>query len=652
MTQTMLHSPLAPAPDVCFVDAEFLRSLGLPDQLPGTRFVFPDRARRAFRSPSQVRPSEWAERHFLVVEGSRPGPWRNENAPYIPGIVNAWTRFHVREIIYVAPPQVGKSKSAEILAAYTVDQDPGPFQYIVPDESAAKAVVRDRFKPLFKRSPRLAGYLTGREDDLSIDAFVLKNMNLYFDWAGSATRLASKAVRFQVYEEWDKHPHLPSKKEASSKKLAAKRQRTFRDRKSLKISTPTVEKGPIWQAYISASARYQFHAKCPKCGFMQQMHLTGPDGAPRLRWPDDVRDPDQIEDGLLAWYECAHCAAPWDDHLRDKAVLAGEWREELTGMPLEAHMDTTRPRRVGFHMSTLYSSFVSLSEIAAEFLRSSGDKIALRDFMNGHLAEPWRDYTQERPEARILALRDDRPRGLVPGGGRVAAMVAGVDTQKDHFYYEIRAFGWGLSEEGWLVREGIAETFEALDQILWEDTYADAAGGRYLVQLTNIDAMGTRTKEVYDWAIKNRGRVYPCQGVERMQTPTSITNLETYPNSTKPIPGGLKLLRVNTTYFKNALSNKLDINPADPGAWHLHSEVGDEYARQMTAEYLDESVDAWRCPEKRANHYWDCSVLTLVAANKLGVRYWTRPEAAPAKPQASAGAVKPAEINRSLPSWR
>ncbi len=44
----------------------------------------------------------------------------------------------------------------------------------------------------------------------------------------------------------------------------------------------------------------------------------------------------------------------------------------------------------------------------------------------------------------------------------------------------------------------------------------------------------------------------------------------------------------------------------------------------MCAEYQDEK-GFWQCPEGRANHYWDCSYMNLVAADVLGVRFWERP---------------------------
>jgi len=106
--------------------------------------------------------------------------------------------------------------------------------------------------------------------------------------------------------------------------------------------------------------------------------------------------------------------------------------------------------------------------------------------------------------------------------------------------------------------------------------------------------------------------------------PWRVGNIDTYPGTSKPIPGGLKLHRINSDYYKDLLASKLEIPSGDPGAWHLHSEVSEDYAAQMCAEYRDERGQ-WQCPKHKPNHYWDCSVYALAAADIIGVKFW-RPE--------------------------
>ena len=289
-----------------------------------------------------------------------------------------------------------------------------------------------------------------------------------------------------------------------------------------------------------------------------------------------------------------------------------------------------------------------MSEVAAAFLRGLKDKTKLKDFQNGHKAVPWIDYVVERDEDHIIALRDDRPAGLIPSDDVVAALTGAIDTQDNGFFYEIRAWGYGLTQESWQIRNGFAANFAQLEEILFENVYMDVDGVKYLVRLSVIDSGGHRTSEVYDWCRLNRGRVFPVKGEQRMQQPISWSKIDVYPGTNKPIPGGIKLARVNTTFFKNKLANTLEIAPADPGAWHMHSEMSEDWARQMTAEYVDEK-GVWQVRQSMANHAWDVSGYGLAAAEILGIRFWQKKkmkkEEKPAIPQQNGNWVRSGKQN-------
>jgi len=265
----------------------------------------------------------------------------------------------------------------------------------------------------------------------------------------------------------------------------------------------------------------------------------------------------------------------------------------------------------------------------------------LKELQNQYKAEPWEQEHATRSEDAILALCDDRPRGAVPGpvGGkpRIACLLAGVDTHKNHFRYVIRAHGYGDTEETWLVQAGVAPSFSALDEIFWNSVYRDPDGREHRVEASIIDAMGGRTREVYAWAIKHRGRVYPWQGVRSLSQPYTMAPQEYFPdlkgNKVK-IPGGLNLWRCDTTFFKSDLSHKLSIAPDDPGAFHLHSNEGGilkQYAREMCAEVWDDEKQAWDNPQDKDNHFWDCEVQIRALAFIRNVRH--RVPEAPAAPK-------------------
>lgn len=623
------------------------------------RFRFAKGERNAFHKRKPIPVSLWAERHRVVHQSSIPGRWHNSVTPYMKGVMDASFFPSVETVIICKTPQTGGSEAIHNCVGYAVDRQPGPAMYVFPDRQTAKENAQDRITPMLESSPRLRSYLTGVADDTSSLRINLQHMAIYLGWSGSVSRLGNKPIRYLVLDELDKYKN--PKKEASSESLAEKRTTTWRrKRKIWKISTPTVEDGPIWVALNNeAQAQFDYWVRCPHCGSWQLMEFD------RIKWPQDEaikNDPEGVHARRLAWYECELCGACWDDNDRDKAVRLGEWRERHSGLELMAHLRTSRPVKVGFHIPAWLSYFVSLSECAAAFLKwkKSGKRDDLKDFMNQYKAEPWKAYDVQRTDEAIKALCDDRPRGLVPGPDgdglpRVATLVAGVDTQKRYFRYVIRAFGYGAEEESWLVQAGSVPTFDALEQVLFKSVYRDTDGKEHRVRLTVQDAMGTRTKDVYKFCVKNRGRVVPYQGKRTQTAPVRFAPQEFYPGSQKKIVGGLLLWKVDTTFFKNDLAAKLQVDPDDPGAFHLHAGITDEYCKEMTTEYFDEKQLCWICPEGKDNHFWDCEVMALVGAYELGIRNKPRPIPKPkessSRPQLTIHNSTNAAGIGSRPSW-
>lgn len=613
----------------------FPRAIPYPAELPphrrellaGMEVSFPiHRAiKLRLRSPEKIRVSEWAAKYRIVSDGAHVGPWRHEYAPHTVKIMDTFGKPHVREVWFCGVEQSGKTNTMINCLGWCVDCDPGNIFYLMPTEDTASKITGGKLRPTLQQSPRLARYLTGRQDDVSLAKLSLRHgMTIYPSWANSPSAMATFTAKHCFGDEVDKYPEMAGK-ETDPITLIKKRNRTYKGRYKRFFSSSPGTGRFVYDGMRKCGQVWEFRVCCPDCGAMIRMdgeHLVLPDGAT----PETV---DQIAPG----YACNDCGAVWDDQDRDKAIRAGRW------VCVQGE-DVPRPSKVGFHHRAWECLDIPLAEIAGAWLKdkdgSVADKIA---WANGYEAINYEAEHQTRKEDHILRLVDPAmPRGVVPRDP--CCLVVLADTQRVGFYYQVWAYGWGRDMETWRVDHGFVEHFDHLKDIAAK-TWLDADGKEYRASAGFIDSGGgtnpaqpkhSRTAEVYEFC-RMHPFFRPIKGRRDMAQPWNTTRLDYYPSRSGkkiPIPGGLTLYTINVTMAKNELAAKLQIEPGDPGAFHLHAEVGSDYAQQMCAEYQDER-GYWQCQRNKANHHWDISVYGVAAAEILRIRD-RRPEgAAPAK---------------------
>ena len=566
----------------------------------------------ALRPPPKMPASDWADESRILQPGvsRQPGPWRTETTPYLRDVMDEYSRNRTRHLVLCFGTQLGKTETLYNLLGYVVDLQPYSTLLVYPTGDSAKEISRTRIQPMFDGCPSLEAKKPVEKNLFQMLEMHFPGMVLYITGANSVAALSQKPCRNVFRDEIDKYP---SKIGVDSDPLSLSEERTksFWDiRKVVDVSSPTLEHRGIWAQLESCDVVRSFLVPCPHCGEFQKLDFK------RVKWTTEGEGTKRLTIARnTAVYHCSACDLSIGDEYKAEMLLAGKWvDDEVPEYP---------PEKVGFHLSSLYSPWLRWGDLAEQFIKANeakklGDKKPLQNFINGWLAEPWLEYEGVKAEDEILALRDDRPRGIVPAEV-VLAMTAGVDIQEHGIYFTIRA--WGVDLESWLVRDGYVEDFETVERILWGSHYKDPAGREYIVGFTFVDS-GYRTSEVYDFV---RGRAYAraTKGRDQMANPYSITRVDSYPardGKLKQIPGGVQLINLNTKFYKDWLSNKLGISTADPGAFHLHREASKEYAQQMTSEYIDDK-GLWQTFRQRANHYWDCEVLALAAADFMGVRY-------------------------------
>jgi phage terminase large subunit GpA-like protein len=612
----------------------------------------------ALRPPARKRLSEWVEDHRVIPAGksSAPGPWRNARAPHLVGVMDALTDPQVERVTLMCPAQVGKSEVAINLVLYSLVEDPGDVLVVMAREDDARDFSQERLWPSIEASPAAAALFEGRpKADRKRLSLSTGAMRVAFAWAGSPAGLASKPIRYLVADEVDKYAQL-LKGEADPLSLAIERTHTYRDRKIVQCSTPTTRDGLIYREWL-ASDRRELHVPCPHCGQYQQLVMARleyperPDGTSRREHADRL-----VEQGG-AVYACEHCDERIDGRFRRQMIARGVWVPEGARARPDGTIEggpETPPRHRGFHLTRLVSPWTTWDELAAEWVLAQESLGKLRNFKNSWLGEIWEDRSAATAEDRIRQLEAEHPKRHVPLQAPVLTM--GVDVQAARIYYAVRA--WGVNEESWLVDAGMVEHWEQLQEVLdmtwpvWVPSGKPPQDDRdRAVRLCCIDS-GHRTAEVYSWCREHRLRARPIKGKDTLGGPLFRQGVIDRSSRGKPLPGGLKLWLLATHELKDKLHQLMHVPDDVDGGWWVHRGVHEDYARQVTAEHKVRQTDSrgrvketWQ-PKYGgiANHWWDCEVYALAAAEMLGV--WRM------KPEAGAPTAAPARATAAPKSGR
>jgi len=531
--------------------------------------------------------------------------------------MDSFTAPNVETITLCTATQVGKSEALNNCLGYCIAQDPGSSLVVYPTLDLGEYTSKNRIQPMIESSQALRE----RWDRQKSEILELQFAGAYvcLSGANSPASLASRPIRYLFLDEVDKFPAFTGE-EADPISLARERTKTFRARKIIQASTPTTERGRIWREYESADVRRSFFVPCPHCGKMQRLILA------QIKWPEEVRtakreakgDPLKLHDAAekalsSSWYECQYCGGLIDDSDKLDMLRKGEWRDDRA--------TATPPRHVAFHLSSIYSPFVSFGQVAAEFIQSEEFPDRLRNFINSWLGEPWRDTRVEVKGQELLAQEGNYQLGEVPAEAHF--LTAAVDVQLDHFWWKVVA--WGVGASSWIVDFGRAESWDDLEKIIVDRQYPVQGGGLKQVRLCGVDS-GYRADEVYQWCTAHSDVAKPVKGASQSLGGRfySVSSLD------KEGWAGLKLLITDTDYWKDYVFGRLRRTPCSPGAMHVPKNCPEYWAAHMTSEQktvernrkTGKEKEVWvKISQHAPNHLLDCLTYNALMAELCGVRY-------------------------------
>jgi phage terminase large subunit GpA-like protein len=614
--------------------------------------MIPAEVYAAFRWPEKITVSQWAERSRVLVGASsaEPGPWRNTRTPYLAGIMDALTEPGVESITIRKGSQLGGSEVLFNYLGYIIDQDPAPTLVVYPTLDLARSVSAGRIQPMILASDTLRVKIPRNADDFALQEMRFPGMALYLSGANSPASLASRPCRFVFFDEIDKFPTWVGS-EADPISLARERQKTFWNRVTISVSTPTVETGPVMREEAICDERRWYLVPCPHCGAFQRLSF------PQVKWPEDLaRDdyyPVRVRDS--AWYECEHCRQKIHDNHRQAMLLSGQWR---------ADSPKAQPRSLAFVISSLYSPWLGWGDMASEFVRAKPYPEKLQNFVNSWLAEPWVAKVATSTPDDLLAARTDLARGVVPD--QAAVLTCGIDTQASGFWFRVRA--WAPDLTSWGIDEGFLPGWQEVEELLFNTRYRTAAGIEFGIWRALIDSGGTktgdqtisRTEEVYGWVRQHMRRgvgLWPCKGSSRpLQGLVSVpsTTIDKTPSGKSMKGWGIQVVQIDTDAAKDLFHGRLErAKQGEEQGAYLHRDTDETYIRHIMAEEKRQRRDGtveW-VQVRRQNHLLDCEVYCLACVDPAlygGIRpYQSMPHARPAA--GSAPRPRPAQQQQPNP---
>lgn len=560
---------------------------------------------RTLAKPEELTVSQWAEKYRVLDDSSNiSGKWSNSVTPYLVGIMDAINDPYIREIYFCKSSQIGGTEALINILCYLIMEQPAPSMIVYPSDDLAKDISNDKLKPAFRLIPEIRRiFFENSSKELRLK---FKTMVLYLRGAGSPAKLASKAIKYLFFDEIDKMGGA-SKKEASPFNLAMERIKTYKAQsKVYACSTPTLATNYIWSLHDNAEEVRHYFVPCPHCGEMIELKFSS-----IIFCKDEEKKLSPYDRAKTAVYVCNQCGCEIADGDKPGMLKNGEWRAVKK-------RGVGRAKSIGYWINSLYSVFVTWADVAEEYLKSKDDPELYQNFVNSWLAEPWEDTKLKTDEDTVMERQTELPAFIVPSWAKM--ITAGVDVQETSLYYTIRAFGFYTTSQN--IAHGQVLDFRSIERIM-NGEFQTENGRKMVVSLALIDS-GYQADNTYDFCIDHSDWALPCKGASNpMRDRYKIGKVDK--RNSKAY--GMQVVLVDGDKYKDSIAARMR-RKNGPGSWMVYKDCDEEYAKQVTAEHkvvvrAANGSKSQRWVQKHShgdNHYLDCEVYAMAAAEIMGIR--------------------------------
>lgn len=557
---------------------------------------------------------EWAEKHFILSK-AYVNPGR-----YIP---HQWQRDvldsirHYNQVYFQAPVQTGKSLLGEIQAMYAIDTWSLNGMFVYANEKTVKKVFKFRIREAITSIPQLSQYWSGREDDLTISNLELRNCLWGVASAENKNDLASFPAGFVYGSEVSKY----RPKDFNPIDMMRGRQQAYLERGIYKrvLESSPLDEGDIFhqEIYKSGTIIVMPHVRCPHCHDWQVltdsqiMDMTGTkdSGALRRKKEKAVR------------YECIACHQEITEKQRVRILNDVVWaaqeidqvgfkqKGELISPTGEVERDPKDYEAICYNWNRLITPAYKFYECLARFFESSRSTRKLRVYTNEDMARFWETKKGKQSgddlKDKAVGYYQSGESIEVPEG--VVVCTVGIDTQDTGFYYVIR--GYGRDMETWLIKEDFIECSKKREIYKNKGEVLKLFERELLkyvpdtIRFGFIDRGGHRS-DLVDFLVEKIPWLHAYIGATRINPKEPYVKESTTANH---FMGQTQLLAEEVADYMEGEK------------WHLPVDIGDEYLKQVVAQYYIEEEDKNGQPVQRwvteANdHYRDCENYNFAAA--------------------------------------
>ncbi|MBA9083527.1 phage terminase large subunit GpA-like protein [Bartonella chomelii] len=324
--------------------------------------------------------SQWADknRYLNTVASAEPGLWRTKRTPYLREIMdNLSSCKSVETTVVMKATQIGITEAALNFCGYIIHHSSGPALYVMPTVGEAQTVSKNRFNHMIEASPALNKRMASARSRGGWNTILSKEFDdgiLMFTGARSAVSLRAAPIRYLILDEVDAYP-LNVQKRGDPVSLAETCTSTFTQRKIFKFSKPRHRNtSRIAKDFALGDQRY-YNVPCDGCGTLQPIVWS------QIQWPEGAPE--------KAVFVCAHCGHKHAEHRKEDLL------SEERGARWIPTQKSSEPGLRSYHISALYSPWMTWEECAREFSEAKDDPDCLQVFVNGVLGEPWENKLEQ-----------------------------------------------------------------------------------------------------------------------------------------------------------------------------------------------------------------------------------------------------------------